>query len=176
LAEIHNDMRRTVVPSWVDPAPRNLGTKERGKLSADQWFSACTINFPFTLIRLWGKKVGREADMLRNYMDLVTAVVTSSMLEINDDHIRTYEEAILRYLTGIKALYKEAEIKANHHMALHVGAFLRRFGPVHSMRTFFSERMNFVLQRTNSNSKFGELETTFMTSACRAANLRSLLQ
>ena len=95
--------------------------------------------------------------MLQNYMHLVTAVVTSSMLEIDEGHIRTYEEAILRYLRGIKKLYKEAEIKANHHMALHVGAFLRRFGPVHSMRTFFSERMNFVLQGTNSNSKFGKL-------------------
>ncbi|KAH9920396.1 uncharacterized protein B0H18DRAFT_957099 [Fomitopsis serialis] len=164
------------VPSWVDPAPRNFGTKQRGKLSADQWFSVCTINLPFTLIRIWGDEQGRRRAMLQNYMDLMTAVVMSSMLAINDSHVKAYEEAIVRYLRSLKDLYKASEFKPNHHMALHVGAFLRRFGPVHSIRTFFSERMNFMLQRINTNRKFGELELTFMKTACRSANLRALLR
>ncbi|TFY54356.1 hypothetical protein EVJ58_g8918 [Rhodofomes roseus] len=155
LAEISKDMESTEVPAWVDPAPRNMGTKQRGKLSADQWFSACTINFVFTLVRLWGNETGRKRDMLSNYMDLVTAVVVSSMLEINEDLIQLYETSIMQYLTSLKQLYKEAEIVPNHHLAMHVGAFLRAFGPVHSIRTFFSERMNFVLQSENTNGKFG---------------------
>lgn len=156
LSEIHKDLRLTQVPSWVDSAPRNFGTKQRGKLSADQWFSACTIHIPFTLIHLWSGEDGRREAMLQNYMDLVTAVVMSSMLVISDDHIKMYEAAIVRYLTSLKALYKGAEYKPNHHLSLHVGAFLRNFGPVHAVRTFFAKRMNFMLQRINANGKFGE--------------------
>ncbi|KAH9936457.1 uncharacterized protein B0H18DRAFT_818538, partial [Fomitopsis serialis] len=176
LAEIHADMLRTEVPSWVDPAPKNLGTKERGKLSADQWFSACTINFPFTLIRLWADSSSRKQQMLMNYMDLVTAVVVSSMLEISEDHIRLYEASINRYLSSLQTLYPEADLRPNHHLALHVPYFLRSGGPVHAQRTNFSERTNYLLQSENTSAKFGEIELTYMKTTCRASNLRALLQ
>ncbi|KZT08857.1 uncharacterized protein LAESUDRAFT_617409, partial [Laetiporus sulphureus 93-53] len=176
LAQVHADMEQTELPSWVSPAPCNFGTETRGKLHADQWLAACSINLPITLVRLWGKEQGRKQKMLQNFMDLLTAVTISSMLEISHQHIQIYERSLLRYLQTLRELYKEAVIKPNHHLALHVGESLRIFGPAHSTRTFSTERMNYLLMQTNTNGKFGELELTYMTHTCRAANLRALLR
>jgi hypothetical protein len=35
------------------------------------------------------------------------------------------------YMEGIKQLFPQYQLRANHHMALHLYEYLRRFGPVH---------------------------------------------
>ncbi|PCH35844.1 hypothetical protein WOLCODRAFT_80993 [Wolfiporia cocos MD-104 SS10] len=156
--KIHVNLARTELPSWINPAPANLGTSERGKLHANQWLTACTINFPITLIRLWGVEsaTSRKHGMLHNFMELVATVTVSSLLETSDDLIVLYNASITRYLKSLKGLYKEVDFKPNHHLALHVGDFLREFGPVHSVRTFFLEQLNYTLQREHTNLKFGK--------------------
>ena len=75
---------------------------------------------------------------------------------------------------------------------MHVGDFLRLFGPTHSVRTPGFERFNEKLGLQNTNQKsggfslrcllfvaqfsVGELEATFTTTACRAANLEWMMQ
>ena len=88
-------------------------------------------------------------------MDLVGAIRVSGMLAITEQHIRQYEVLILRYLRKAKDLYLESTIKNNHHLALHFGEFLRRFGPVHAWRTFVFERFNHLLQNLSTNRKRG---------------------
>lgn len=159
LAEVHTDLNRTTVPSWVSPVPKNAGTKQHGKLSADQWRTLCTIHLPITLIRIWGQKNegSRERRMLDNFLDLVTAVEVAGMLITSDAHIAEYQRAILRYLRTMQDLYKDAPFKPNHHLAIHVGdTILPQFGPLHPIRAFHTERNNFTLQMENTNMKFGE--------------------
>ncbi len=73
LYEIWKDMgpRRMELPTCVTPAPANIGVPKAGKLTADQWRTACTINLVITLIRLWGMKShdDRHYHMLANFMD-----------------------------------------------------------------------------------------------------------
>ncbi|KAJ3531570.1 hypothetical protein NM688_g7556 [Phlebia brevispora] len=179
LNAVWEDMKRTLLPSWISPAPRNVGTTERGKLSADHWRSLCTIHLPITLIRLWGSfpKESRQMQMLKNYMDLVTAVGIAGMLITSNVHIKAYRQAILRYLENAKVLYKECSFKPNHHLAIHLAdVFLPNFGPFHPIRAFHTERNNFMLQKENTNMKFGELELTYMKHTCRSANMRLLLR
>ncbi|KAI0363205.1 hypothetical protein BV20DRAFT_906696, partial [Pilatotrama ljubarskyi] len=154
LRRIQEALPLTELPSWVDRVPTNVGTKARGKLSADQWHILCVIHLPVILIRLWGRKTGRSKAMLDNFMDLVTEVVVGSMLEMMEDAIRVYEESALRYLRTAKELYN-ITITPNQHNSLHIPFFLRLFGPLHAIRTFFSERMNYLLQQTNTNMHFG---------------------
>ncbi|EIW54249.1 uncharacterized protein TRAVEDRAFT_132588, partial [Trametes versicolor FP-101664 SS1] len=167
------------LPSWVTPAPRGFGTTEHGKLSADQWHTTCTAVLPVALVLVWGSDTQAETrnfKMLCNFMDLVSAVILAGLLEITSEHITMYEQYMLRYLTTMKDLYKEATVKPNHHYALHIPHFMRLFAPVHSWRSFAIERFNYVLQRMNTNlTHTGEMEATFMSTSCRAANLRSLL-
>lgn len=93
--------------------------------------------------------------MLKNFMDLVTAVEIAGMLVTSPSHCSMYSEHMQRYLEGMKGLYKEARVVPNHHLALHVPEFLQFFGPTHAHRTFALERFNYTLQKTNTNQKFG---------------------
>ena len=152
---VRADMKATITPSWITPAPLDWGTPKRGKLSADHWKVICIIHLPITLIRLWGYDDGRKHDMLLNFMDLVMAVQIANMRIISEKHIILYEKLMMRYLIKFKSLYKDAKIKPTHHVSLHIGDFLRNFGPVHAYRTPAFERYNYMLQRENTNMKFG---------------------
>lgn len=98
LESVKSDMGRMTLPSWVDPAPRNWGTTERGKLSADQWRVLYTTHLPVTLIALWSGSSQRHVDMLHNFMYLVTAVRIAGSRVINDEYIDMYEACITKYL------------------------------------------------------------------------------
>ncbi|KIK38450.1 hypothetical protein CY34DRAFT_108662 [Suillus luteus UH-Slu-Lm8-n1] len=152
VTEIQKDMLRTELPTWVSRAPKALGSTAQGKLSADQWRAACTINMTITLIRLWGRKKGKVKAMLDNYMDLVTAVELGC-------HISQYNFYMQRYLENLKDLYKTLRLVPSHHISLHLGEFLCSFGPVHAWRAFAFERYNYLLQRENSNGKFANVRT-----------------
>lgn len=154
LGQIHAELPLTEVPGWISPVPGNVGTKARGKLSADQWHILCVIHLPIILIRKWAPKGGRYTAILDNYMCLVTEVVVGSLLEMSEEAISMYESASLAYLKTAKELYG-ISLTPNQHNSLHIPFFLRLFGPLHSIRTFFSERMNYLLQQHNTNLKFG---------------------
>ncbi|KAI0628159.1 hypothetical protein C8Q77DRAFT_1043481, partial [Trametes polyzona] len=151
---IHDQLPLTELPSWINAVPRNVGTAARGKLSADQWHVLCVINLPIILIPLWTPLGGRYKKMLDNFMDLVTEVVVGGLLEMSEEAIALYETAASSYLRTAKELYN-IDITPNQHNSLHIPFFLRYFGPLHSIRTFFSERINYLLQRQNTNLKFG---------------------
>lgn len=144
------------LPSWVNAPPVAFGTKQHGKLSADQWRALCVINLPVTLIRTWSFDEERRVKMLANFLELVEAVETFGLLEIDERQIVVAEALMQKYLEGVKELYKGTKIRPNHHLALHIGVFLRLFGPVHSWRAFAFERFNFYLQTLNTNMTFGE--------------------
>ncbi|KAJ8514310.1 hypothetical protein ONZ45_g8127 [Pleurotus djamor] len=174
LSTTHSDMEHIQLPSWVTRAPSNFGSAGRGKLSADQWRTVCSINLPITLIRLWGvdshpneqledeqeqehehQRRERERAMLDNFMKLRAAVETANMLAIDTQHAIEYKEYIQSYVDGVKTLYPHFRIRPNFHLSLHIDEFLVRFGPVHSYRTFGAERYNYFLQNTNTNRKHG---------------------
>ncbi|RDX39689.1 hypothetical protein OH76DRAFT_1367271 [Lentinus brumalis] len=163
------------LPSWVNPAPKGFGTTEFGKLSADQWHTTCTIVLPVALIWAWGEGEPRRQAMLANFLDLVSAVVLAGLLELSEANVKRYDMFMRRYLEGLKTLYKEGVIKPNHHYALHLPDFMRLFAAVHSWRAFGFERLNYNLQGTNTNLKFGEMEATFTKAHCRAANVRPVV-
>ena len=158
LREIRADMAHMQLPSWVAPAPRNPGEAKRGKFTADQWRSFCTINLVFTLTRLWGSYPdgSRHRLMLDNFIHLVTAVKLASMRCMSSDRIASYTFHMHQYLSGLPGLYPAASITPNHHLTLHFQTFLERFGPVHAWRCFPFERYNLLLQKTPTNQKIGK--------------------
>ncbi|KAI0685130.1 hypothetical protein BC835DRAFT_1248024, partial [Cytidiella melzeri] len=176
LPVVHADAERTELPPWVARGPKGFGTSQRGKLTADQWRTICTVHIPITLIRLWANSTTRKRSMLKNYMDLVSVINIGGMLETTEGFIQQYDSAILRYLEKMKELYPEAPFHSNHHLAIHLGQFLRLFGPVHSWRGFFFERFNHLLQGLHTNMRTGAIEAMFLFQTCRASNLRSILQ
>lgn len=89
-------------------------------------------------------------------MYLVMAVRIASSRVLNEDFIVAYESSINSYLEGLKTLYPDASIKPNHHLSLHLGDFMRKFGPVHAYRTFAFERLNYLMQQMSTNNKHGD--------------------
>lgn len=162
MKEVHKDITRMVLPSWIGRVPKNLGSSSSRSLSADQWRTACTVNLVITLIRLWAPLAvdSQQHKMLDNFMDLITAVKLATRREIRDEDITNYQFYMHRYLTGVVRLYSdsgdEKKLLPYHHISLHFGRFLSNFGPTHSWRCFPFERYNRRLQQIPTNGKFGE--------------------
>lgn len=155
MQAVWSDMTRTQLPSWISPAPRNWGTAERGKLSADQYRVICTIHLPITLISLWKDETGRKQDILRHFMDLVTAVRIANMRVASKTQVDAYNKFIFRYVTDMATLYPNETLKPTHHAALHIGDILGLFGPVHSHSAPFFERYINFFHRINTNQRLG---------------------
>ena len=156
LKEISDDQARLKLPSYVTAGPRKLGSTEQ-HMTADKRRSVATIHLVITLIRLWGHEQGRKRDMLENYMHLVMALQIASMRTIDDEDIKLYTYHYKAYLEGFVQLYKEVPVHPNNHMCLHLGMFLRLFGPVHSWWSWVFERYNYLLQNISTNSRFGKI-------------------
>jgi hypothetical protein len=159
LQAIHQDMSNLELPTWVNAAPLRFGLKSHGKLSADQWRSACLINLPITLIRLWGNEGGRKEQMLQNFLCLVAAVDLATSKTVSPQTMQSYNDLMMGYLSTMKVLYPEAPLQPKHHWALHMPDFMKNFGPAHATQTFGFERMNYLQQSTNTNWKFGQCLT-----------------
>lgn len=159
LREVRNDMRATVLPSWMNAGPSHPGETKWGKMKADEWRVFCSVHLPITLIRLWGSanESEREHEILTNFMHLVTAVDLASRRELKDRHIHRYEKHIVEYLKTLLILYPGTTLVPNQHRSLHYGVHLRRWGPSHAWRCFAFERYNGLLQNLFTNSIFGEI-------------------
>ncbi|KAJ6562025.1 hypothetical protein B0H19DRAFT_1259646 [Mycena capillaripes] len=103
------------------------------------------------------------------------AVQSANFKTTDVDISRVYDETFREYMIGIAKLFKEDNITPSQHSAFHIGENLREFGPQHSRGAQFYERYIHLLQRQNTNLKFGEMEATFMNSTARAANLKAIL-
>ncbi|KAE9385049.1 hypothetical protein BT96DRAFT_841281, partial [Gymnopus androsaceus JB14] len=128
------------------------GEKGQGSFSADQWRTFCTINLPFTLVRLWGSLPYK---MLINFMHLITAVRLANMRVMTEARIRSFEYHMRVYLEELIDLNPHTRITTYQHMSLHFGNLLRRFGPVKSWRCFAFERLNYTIRKFPTNSRFG---------------------
>ncbi|KAH9060119.1 hypothetical protein EDB87DRAFT_1529705, partial [Lactarius vividus] len=142
LAEVWADMSKTTLPSWIGRAPPKLGDGRHGKLSADQWRTACTVNLVVTLVRLWGSKSpnDRHYQMLHNFMDLVTACKLAMMRKTTPDRIEQFQKHMHRYLETTKKLYVYSALTPNHHLSLHLPRLFENFGPPHAWVCFVFER------------------------------------
>lgn len=162
MEAVWEDMACTQLPTWLTCAPRNWGTKERGKLSADQWRVICTVHLPITLIRLWSGETGRKKEMLHNFMDLANAVQIANMRVTTKSQIDAYNQHIFRYVAGLKKLFPDVELKPNHHVSLHIGEILDLFGPTNGHNASFYERYIKFLHRVNTNQKIGECSKRYI--------------
>ena len=121
-----------------------------------------------TLMRLWGNpQEGRFFLMLCNFMDLSAAIQLANQRAITEKHIEDYERLILRYLSGLVAIFKDTQLQPIHHVSMHAGDFLRLFGPTHSVRTPGFERFNEKLGLQNTNKKSGGFLSAIFYSLLR---------
>ncbi|KAJ3933374.1 MAG: hypothetical protein NXY57DRAFT_1037683 [Lentinula lateritia] len=179
LEEVWADMKRTVLPTWIQAPPPNWGTPAQGKLSAEEYKVVCSISLVITLIRVWGYGTedaqSRRFQMLLNYLDLVHAIHVLLLRETSWQSREYYRSHMQRYLETVLVLYPDFTLKPNHHFSLHVVTDLETMGPGHARSTPVFERINHSLQELNANQHLGEVEATMLTACCRQANLQLIL-
>ncbi|PPQ84375.1 hypothetical protein CVT24_009431 [Panaeolus cyanescens] len=178
---IWSDIEHIVTPSWLTSIPATIGEPSAGKLKADQYRVLAGLYLPVSLIRLWSDVLEGDprSEQRKRILDvtlcLVSAIAIATSRRTSVKHADEYFSLMLKYLTGLKELFPDYKFLPNHHMALHLGDYLKRFGPVHGWWTFPFERLIGILQRIPNNGKIGgELEQTMALSFARAACLRSL--
>ncbi|KAJ3752706.1 hypothetical protein EV360DRAFT_88492 [Lentinula raphanica] len=180
LEEVWADMARSILPSWIQPAPPKWGIPATGKLSADEYKVVCSISLVITLIRVWGygnkeRPQSRHYRMLLNFLDLVRSIHVIFLHETSQGSRAYYQGTMLKYLEGVLELFPDAMLSSNHHLALHIVTDLENMGPGHARSTPVFERVNHALQEIRKNGRVGEVEATMMTSYGRMANLQILL-
>ncbi|KAJ3838280.1 hypothetical protein F5878DRAFT_513132, partial [Lentinula raphanica] len=180
LKEVWADMARSILPSWIQPAPPKWGIPATGKLSADEYKVVCSISLVITLIRVWGygnreEPQSRRYQMLLNFLDLVHSLHVLFLRETSPNSRAYYKATIVKYLRGVLELFPDVVLSSNHHLALHVIADLENMGPGHARSTPVFERINHLLQETKKNGHLGQVEATMLVSYGQMANLQILL-
>lgn len=159
LEVIRQDIDNTLLPSWLQRAPANIGNPGHGKLSADQWRTLCTVHLPFSLIPLWTQPGAalHKKKALHNFMNLICAVLIGTARSTTSERQAHYLSFMQAYLRGLKdkSLFSNVKLVPNHHIALHLPEFLKRFGPTHAYWGFPFERYIGMLRRINTNCKPG---------------------
>lgn len=158
LRLIWTEMQEIMLPSEVSPAPSRIGSPGQGTISADEWRTFCTINLVVTLVYLWGPLPddSRESQILRNFMDLITAVEIASSRSITLKDTWELQKRMRAYLQGILELFPGTTIGPYQHMCLgHLPQVLLNLGPSHAIWCYAFERANYVLQRIKTNSRIG---------------------
>ncbi|KAJ3533804.1 hypothetical protein NMY22_g7182 [Coprinellus aureogranulatus] len=184
MASIHGCIADTVLPSWVEHPPTNLGEPSHGKLKAEQWLILFTVFFPLILPELWTtKSLGPDfaepeslsEQLLDNFHSLVlcTNIVCASAVSpaMADEYTANY----VRYRQSSAVLFPHLKPRPNHHYAMHNGDQMKFFGPLMKLSELGYERHNGRLQKVKTNGHPGDIDFTMLRQVCREGRLRGIL-
>ncbi|KIO18298.1 hypothetical protein M407DRAFT_84104 [Tulasnella calospora MUT 4182] len=161
IQEIKLDRAITILPTGYRKAPEHMGSKSHGKLSADEWRTLLNIHMVVTIPRIWSKEPegSRLAQMLDNFIHLVTASRLATARIASPDHSKCCLEHMVKYLEGIVKLFPMEPLVPNHHLAVHIPAdFLDVIGPIQPWSANIFERLNGILQKIPTNHRFGKFD------------------
>ncbi|KZP26233.1 hypothetical protein FIBSPDRAFT_949702 [Athelia psychrophila] len=168
LEHLRVALRSTTRPTWQRGPPMNFGSAAHVLLAQLWSFSDAEV--------LIDERKRRRRLVLASTMLLATAIWWGTSDVASQAHAENYTQHMKAYLDILLHLYPAFKLKPNHHAALHIGFFLREFGPMRGWWMYPFERIIGILQKTNTNSKLGQMEKTMLQSFCAAANLKALLR
>jgi len=94
--------------------------------------------------------------MLHLTMLLLSAVALATTHITSAAHANDYLAYMVNYCEEFQRLFPNYACHCNHHMAMHIGEFLMRYGPVYGWWTFPYESMIGMLQKISTNYKPGK--------------------
>lgn len=123
------------------------------------------FDVPVSLAQIWSysdaealidEKKRRRRQVLASTILLATALRWGTSDVTSQIHSETFTQYTMTYLQILLHLYPSFKLRPNHHAALHIGFFLREFGPMRGWWMFPFERIIGILQKTNTNYKLGK--------------------
>jgi hypothetical protein len=157
LSKIHACISNTVIPSWVQRPPSNLGEKSHGKLTANQWLMLFTIFLPLILPEIWASSTEQYyQDLLANFCDLMICTNIITSYSASTVKANMYLESYIRYRQSSAVLYPKVNSRPNHHYAMHNADLMKYWGPLTKLSEFTYEQHNGSLQKIKTNGHMCE--------------------
>lgn len=162
LTKIQEDIKQTLRPWNQTSPPSNFGSPSHGKLKADEWRACIEFDLPVSLVKLWAATppesepdASRKSVALESTFLLSMAIRYATSHRTSSSHREKYLSYMHKYLQTLLELHPEDRLHPNHHNALHLPIFLELFGPIRGWWMFPFERLIGILQKFNTNFKFG---------------------
>lgn len=161
LEIIRSCIQKIALPTWVNRPPGNLGEKKHGKLKAQEYLILFTVILPLILPELWWTSDGsippdQEYALLECLDHLVAATALITSFKTSDSNAEAFTRRYKAYRESITRLFPTASSLPNHHYAMHYEELLKEWGPLAGLSEFPGERMNGMLQKTNTNGHLCE--------------------
>jgi len=157
LSQIHHCIANTVIPTWIDRPPSNLGKKSYEKLKADQWLILFTIFLPLILPELWSKNILQQNTvLLKNFHDLVACTHIILSYKTSSIIATSFGKHYLQYCKLSQLLFLNVSSYPNHHYAMHIPDLLQFWGPLIKLSEFSYEKHNGLLQKIKTNKHLCE--------------------
>lgn len=157
LASLRACIRDTLLPTWVQRPPANLGEASHGKLKAHELLLLFAVFFPLVVPELWYYGEEHSQLLLESFCHLVssTNIIASYSVTSSEADIYTYH--YIKYRQSIQQLFPEFPSVPNHHYAMHNGDLFKFWGPLSILSEFPGERMNGDLGQIKTNRHLGML-------------------
>lgn len=150
---IRTCIRDISLPTNVNRPPINLGDASHGALKANELLILFTVILPMILPELWmtTEHSAYDAAVFQNFYHLVASTNLISSFSTSPSDADKYMKHYLEYRKTVKQLFPNFRSKPNHHYAMHNDELLKYWGPLPEISEFAGERMNGLLQETNTN-------------------------
>ncbi|OAV87731.1 hypothetical protein PTTG_04188 [Puccinia triticina 1-1 BBBD Race 1] len=185
LDVIRQTILHTILPSWIDRVPHNLGSASHGSLKAAEWLILYKVYYTIALIPLWvtSSKTAASTETKKRISLLLESNTTLSQVahfltlpKISLKDLDELDSLIVKYRQCLQDGWPAASSKPNLHLTQHFSEVIRRFGPPRATAAWAQERVNGMLQRLPTNRHLDEIPKTLMTKWHIYSNLQSLQQ
>jgi hypothetical protein len=93
--------------------------------------------------------------LLMNFFNLVAATKIATGRRITVSHAEEFRDLMLRYLHGLDQLFPAYPLIPYHHISIHLTELLSYFGPTTAWHCWVFEQYNHMLQKIETNGRFG---------------------
>ncbi|PPQ82428.1 hypothetical protein CVT24_002116 [Panaeolus cyanescens] len=122
LSLIHQCLSNTIIPSWIERPPTNLGEKSHDKLKADNWLVLFSIFLPLVLPEIWTSTASSQnSALLHNFYDLVLCTNILCSYLVKPEYPDIYLHHYIEYRRSSALLFPNIHSPPNHHYAMHNG-------------------------------------------------------
>ncbi|OAV89091.1 hypothetical protein PTTG_09028, partial [Puccinia triticina 1-1 BBBD Race 1] len=173
----------TVLPSWIDRVPHNLGSASHGSLKAAEWLILYKVYYTMALIPIWVRCLAdtgttqskrRTSLLLESTTTLSQVAHFLTLPRIKLQDLDELDSLILKYQRCLQTGWPTKSSKPNLHLTQHFSDVIRRFGPPCSTAAWAQERVNGMLQRLPTNNHLGDIPKTLLKKWHMNSTLRSL--
>jgi hypothetical protein len=135
LDVVRRTVLHTIIPSWIDRVPQNLGSASHGLLKAAEWLILYKVYYIIALIPLWTRPAAtaEERNQFASLLESTTLIAKIAhfltLPKINPKDLDELDDLLLNYRKCLQKYWPSEPSLPNLHLTQHYPVVIRRFGP-----------------------------------------------